>query len=363
MGIPSAALSEIGREASWLLAGGAPEFVVRSSPKIGGNEIPVFVFHSIEPRAFERQLEFLQRNDYQTLSADEFQECLIGKRPTPRKAVLLTIDDGRSSVRTFGFPLLEKYGFRAVCFLIPGYISNSSTNLPHLGDVWEGRLPASGLVNRDPDLMTWDQIRYLHDRGCIEFQSHTMHHHRVFSSPVVTGFVSDDRSSAIFDLVLPFGYESKAIQGRWEELWGIPIYESHSLMAGRPRYLSEPELADHCNQYVHDHGGRHFFESRNWTRELKEVIKDLLQEGQGNGRMQSEQDLRTEILDNLTTSKRLIEDRVPGAQVHHLSYPYGEGSGLAAELSKQAGFISSFGQLETEDVRISQAMILIIVLA
>jgi len=339
-------LRELGREAKWLLAGGAPAFVVGSDPSLGPGEIPVFVFHSIEPRIFERHLDFLCNNGYHTLTADEFHESLSGERAAPERSVLLTIDDGRSSVWTFGFPLLKKYGFRAVSFLIPGYISESDAAQPHLGDVWDGQLAASDLVNRDPDLMTWDQIRQLHDSSYLDFQSHTLHHHRVFSSPPVRGFLNGDRSAALYDLVLPLGYEEKAKQGIWDELWGIPVFTGHSLMSGRPRFLSDPGLADHCNRYVRERGGKDFFISRQWTRELKQVVEKWHSNGGGKGRMQSEEELQTEIMENLSAAKQLIEDRLPGKQVRHLCYPYGEGSGLAVELSVQAGYASNFWTAE-----------------
>ncbi|MFV2044907.1 MAG: hypothetical protein ACC700_16935 [Anaerolineales bacterium] len=124
------------------------------------------------------------------------------------------------------------------------------------------------------------------------------------------------------------------------------MFKSHSLMSGEPRFLSDPALADHCNRYVRERGGNDFFTSRQWTRELKQVVARCSQNGGGKGSMQSEEELRTEILENLSAAKQLIEDRLPGKQVRHLCYPYGEGSGPAVELSKQAGYASNFWTAE-----------------
>jgi hypothetical protein len=113
-------------------------------------------------------------------------------------------------------------------------------------------------------------------------------------------------------------------------------------MSGSPRFLSDPELVARCNRYVLEHGGRDFFQSRSWLQELRQVVTDWLTRGRTEGRLQSAQELRAEILENLRTARRLIEERLPGKRVRHLCYPYGEGSDLAVELSRQAGYVSGF---------------------
>ena len=44
-------------------------------------EIPVFVYHDVEPQAFARELEFLRSNGYRTVSLDEF--IVFGGRKSP----------------------------------------------------------------------------------------------------------------------------------------------------------------------------------------------------------------------------------------------------------------------------------------
>src|SRR6185437_13339493 len=47
-----------------------PRFLFGLAPAAG--EIPVFIFHDVEPETFARQLEFLRANGYRTLSLEEF---------------------------------------------------------------------------------------------------------------------------------------------------------------------------------------------------------------------------------------------------------------------------------------------------
>jgi len=89
-----------------LLLGRYPDFV--TGGPLARGDIPVFVFHSVEPESFGRKLRYLAENGYSTLSADEYFRALMGAGPVPERAVLLTFDDGRSSVWGVGAPLLSR---------------------------------------------------------------------------------------------------------------------------------------------------------------------------------------------------------------------------------------------------------------
>ncbi len=64
-------------------------------------DVPVFVFHSLEPESFGGKLAHLADNGYVTLSADEYFAAPDGHaRRAPERAVVLTFDDGRGSLWT-----------------------------------------------------------------------------------------------------------------------------------------------------------------------------------------------------------------------------------------------------------------------
>src|SRR5262245_12974146 len=83
-----------------LLLGRYPDFVTGGALPRG--HVPVFCFHSLEPESFGRKLAHLADGGYVTLSCEEYFQHLMGGRPAPEKAVVLTFDDGRASVRTVG---------------------------------------------------------------------------------------------------------------------------------------------------------------------------------------------------------------------------------------------------------------------
>jgi peptidoglycan/xylan/chitin deacetylase (PgdA/CDA1 family) len=101
-------LDEIRHEADYFRRGCYPSFVAARSPDLDSNDVPVFVFHTIEPQEFEEQLRYLADNGYQTLDCATFWAGLTGAAEVAPKSVLLTIDDGRASAWSYGLPPVEK---------------------------------------------------------------------------------------------------------------------------------------------------------------------------------------------------------------------------------------------------------------
>jgi hypothetical protein len=218
------------------LRGGYPDFVARDIDSLPAGDVPVFTFHTIEPEPFEAQLRHLQRNGYRTIDADALLRHLTGEEPAPPRAVMLTIDDGRKSIWTYGFPLLRRYGFNATVFLIPGYVPEGSAVDANLDDVWAGRIAANALGVRDPELMNWHEIRAMHASGVIDLQSHTRFHHRVPVDSSVAGFLSPRHRAHPFDLPVPSGCEGRLAAAGPAGSYGLPLFRAASLMRAQPRY-------------------------------------------------------------------------------------------------------------------------------
>lgn len=65
---------------------------------------------------FEKQMKYLKRHHYKTITLKEM-ECFINKTcHLPRKSILITMDDGYYSNYELAFPILKKYNFNAVVF-------------------------------------------------------------------------------------------------------------------------------------------------------------------------------------------------------------------------------------------------------
>ena len=107
---------------------------------------------TVHPGDFARQMRWLKRHGYRTVTQRQLFDGLMCRRPLARKLILVTFDDGYRNVLANAAPVLTRLGMRATAYVITGRIS---------GD--------------DPSFLTWGQLRALERRG-IEIGSHTVSH-------------------------------------------------------------------------------------------------------------------------------------------------------------------------------------------
>lgn len=83
----------------------------------------------IEP--FKQQMRWLHDNGYRTLLPDQWESYMGSGTPLPPKTVLITFDDGTASQYLNALPELDRYGFKAVFFIMtvtldkPKYLSRA----------------------------------------------------------------------------------------------------------------------------------------------------------------------------------------------------------------------------------------------
>ena len=56
-----------------------PPFVTRNLARLTPGEIPVFVFHTIEPDRFEDQLRLLKASNFRAISAEDYLDIVEGR--------------------------------------------------------------------------------------------------------------------------------------------------------------------------------------------------------------------------------------------------------------------------------------------
>jgi biofilm PGA synthesis lipoprotein PgaB len=118
--------------------------------------------------------DWLRAHGYHVISLQQLVDARTGKGTLPDKAVLLTFDDGLSSVYTKAFPLLKAFKYPAVVAVV-----GSWADLPADGKVENGAHP----FYRE-DFATWDQLREMQDSGLVEIASHTFdQHHGIPANP------------------------------------------------------------------------------------------------------------------------------------------------------------------------------------
>ncbi|TAM34339.1 MAG: hypothetical protein EPN61_16970 [Burkholderiaceae bacterium] len=154
--------------------------------------VPVLMYHHVSPSGgfittspqnFEDQLAWLSRHGYRSLTTNEFAAHLAGE-PVPARSLMITFDDGYLDNWVYAYPLLKKYGFCAVAFLVTSWMGSGSVRpyqgrgeLPRVHDHREcERLIQQG--QSDEVALRWSEIHAMQADGTFEFHSHTHTHTR-----------------------------------------------------------------------------------------------------------------------------------------------------------------------------------------
>ena len=260
----------------------------------------------------------------------------------------MTFDDGRQDVWTIAYPLLSKYGFKGIVFLIPSYIEDDETIRPSPEDHYqESTIPATGLNDRK--FVSWQEIEIMHESGVMDFQSHGLHHRQIHCGMRIVDFIRPSLSEAFF---YKFNIPVMAGEETWESEfsyhYGAPIYEYAPFFSANKRYLEDVQLRQVLVASVGKYGGEDFFRRREWRKKLMHVVRSYRRNHFSNLRFETDSEQEERIVEDLERSRKLIEHRLPGKSVRHISYPWGTGSEVAVRSSKYAGYKSNYWMIQSD---------------
>jgi len=213
-----------------------PAFVRGGGLEAG--EIPVFTFHSLEPESFARKMRYVRDAGYQAISMPMYLDARFGHREAPAKSVLITIDDGRATTWTVGYPILKRLGMRATAFLVTSAVHDSdevSKTIDEVPAAESGTLRARDGSPHRP-FVTWGEVRAMRD--VIDIESHTHLHARVPVGPETSGVRTEAMQSGYGAFDCPFiSIGGRAARGGEVPL-GTPIPLSAPRLSGKPAYLA-----------------------------------------------------------------------------------------------------------------------------
>jgi hypothetical protein len=155
-------------------------------------------------------------------------------------------------------------------------------------------------------------------------------------------FIHPQMSQALFDVPVALGQEERLRAEGVAGLLGAPVYESDSLMAGRPIYRPDPRLAEACTDYVRRMGGQAFFGAPGWRQDLARLAAGWRERHDDGGGFDDARAVGQALSTDLRRARELIEQRLGGIQVRHLCYPYTIGSEAAVRASREAGYLTNF---------------------
>lgn len=138
----------------------ANEQTIIHKSKVQPLEVPVLYYHSVmvekgnevrmPPEQFEEQMAYMKENLYESITLDQLYEAFCKNGVLPAKPFVITFDDGYEDNYTTAFPIIEKYGFTAVVFMVSSYIDGDG-------------------------FLSWSQLKELSDHGW-NIEGHTVSH-------------------------------------------------------------------------------------------------------------------------------------------------------------------------------------------
>jgi peptidoglycan/xylan/chitin deacetylase (PgdA/CDA1 family) len=292
-----------------------PGFVVGLALPRG--EIPVFVYHDVDPAQFAGDLEFLRRNRYRTLSLAEFATAT--ERGIGDRGVLLTFDDARLNFYSSALPVLREFNARATLFA-PSY--------------WMSAPP--GATDRER-FMSWEQLREAARSGLVDVQSHAHRHALVFTAARVLEFANPQTLAHydIYDWPMRNGSSGEQL-GR--PALGTPIYAATPLLSARRRFIEDPAVTGACVDAVARLGGPAFFARRDWLSHLRRVHSLAGTPG----RWADEASVSALVASEFEQSRELFLCQM-GYSPQYLAYPWMLGSPWSLELARRFGLRGVFG--------------------
>ncbi|HTG20197.1 MAG TPA: poly-beta-1,6-N-acetyl-D-glucosamine N-deacetylase PgaB [Reyranella sp.] len=167
-----------------VLVGSAMVSDARSQPP--GQRFVAIAFHdvvdnrdqletdSVTSTSLVQFFDWLKGTGWTAVSLDDVAAAARGVRPLPDKAILISFDDGYSSLYTRVFPLLRIYRFPIVAALVGSWMEGRPEGTVVYGD---RVVPRSNFIS-------WSQAREMQASGLVEFASHSYNLHRgVLANP------------------------------------------------------------------------------------------------------------------------------------------------------------------------------------
>ncbi len=133
-------------------------------------KIPVLLYHyirkiapqpdnrgwnlSVPPTTFQQQMEYLQKENYNTITPDDLHQYLKYGYPLPDNPILLTFDDGYLDFFEEVLPVLRDYNLNATNFVVTNFIGRKK-------------------------YMDWYHLRYLLTTDHVFLGAHTQNHKKL----------------------------------------------------------------------------------------------------------------------------------------------------------------------------------------
>ncbi len=137
--------------------------------------LPAIMYHSvlkdtamhgeyvISPAELEKDLKFINDHGYTCVTPEDLIAYTNNNLELPKKPIMLTFDDGYYNNYLYVYPLLKKYGCKAVISVIGTYTQQYSDNPEE---------------NAYYSHCTWDNLKEMLNSGLVEVANHSYNMHK-----------------------------------------------------------------------------------------------------------------------------------------------------------------------------------------
>ncbi len=290
---------------------------------------------------FEGHMRILKERGWTTITLEELHAHVAEGARVPERSIVLTFDDGYRDNYVYAFPILKKYGHRAVIWMSTDFVDPRADCPPTLEDAWAGRIPMSELDARG--YLSWAEMRRMVASGLVDIQSHAKTHTWYFSGPEIVDFHRPDGAAGFrAPLWLAWnGFPREKYKSMHEHMaaripFGAPIYRFGKSFDVR-RYFEDPALTDRLVSLVAEQGGAGFFDRGDWRERLDGAARDY---GPRDDRIETPEEFRARVRAELVESREAIESAL-GTKVRFLCWPGGAHGEDAVAMAAEAGYVAT----------------------
>jgi peptidoglycan/xylan/chitin deacetylase (PgdA/CDA1 family) len=189
----------------------------------GYQTIPILCYHrfgdtghiklTVSEKKFRQQMQYLKDNDYRVIPMRDMVNFISGKKSLPKKAVIITIDDGYRSTYEIAYPILKEFGFPATLFLYTDFTGAR-------------------------DAIKWSHAKKMYESGLMDIQPHSKSHPNM-SLIRTSESKSEYRKRILNEVTIP----SKRIKGKLEvplHTFAYPYGDTNKMII---RYLKQNNYA------------------------------------------------------------------------------------------------------------------------
>ena len=129
----------------------------------GYQTVPILTYHrfragdrvtsqlEVSEAAFREQMRYLRQHDYRVIHLSELREFIAGNQQLPKRAVVVSIDDGYRSVYEVAWPIIRQYRIPTTLFVYSDFLNTGGG-------------------------LTWAQLQEMATSGLVDVQPHSKSH-------------------------------------------------------------------------------------------------------------------------------------------------------------------------------------------